>query len=131
MGTHFRPHAALYVWRSSSTIMLDLESFQQNFTKRLPTLEFLIYTDGLKVTAILELLEYWRLVIDISYSCFKIVRIYSEIQSDEMLKLSQHTTSRGHPNAFHPFIPLSKINLYKFCFAHRIILPWNSQELNK
>ena len=123
--TYVRPLAeyASTVW-SPSTVMLinDLESIQKHFTKRLPGLKFKTYADRLKVTG-LQSLEYWRLVADLIL-CFKIVRGYSGIKFDDMFNYSKNTTSRGHPLRLS--IPLSKTNLSKFSFAHRIIPPWNS-----
>ena len=111
------------VWSPSHLYLInEIENVQRSFTKRLPGLSTLSYSERLSILN-LPTLEYRRLIADLNI-CFKIVHGFSCMNTDSFFTLSRNSSLRGHQFRFR--VPLSKSNLRKFFFAHRVVQVWNS-----
>jgi len=112
------------VWSPSLIHLInEIESVQRSFTKRLPGFRSLSYSERLCKLK-LPTLEHKRLIADLVI-CYNMVHGFSCLNTDSFFTLSKNTTSlRGHDFRFQ--IPLSKLNVRNFFFAHRIIQAWNS-----
>ena len=111
------------VWSPSHLYLInEIENVQRSFTKRLPGLSTLSYSERLSILN-LPTLEYGRLIADLII-CFNIVHGFSCMNTDSFFTLSRNSSLRGHQ--FRSRVPLSKSNLRKFFFAHRVVQVWNS-----
>ena len=111
------------VWSPSHLYLInEIENVQRSFTKRLPGLSTLSYSERLIILN-LPTLEYRRLIADLII-CFNIVHGFSCMNTDSVFTLSRNSSLRGHQFRFR--VPLSKSNLRKFFFAHRVVQVWNS-----
>ena len=111
------------VWSPYQILLINqVEGIQRIFTKRLPGLANLSYTDRLSLLK-LQSLEHRRLLFDL-LMCFKIVRGYTGLSFDDFFSFSKVTSTRGHPLKL--VIPLTKTNHSKFFFSSRVIPIWNS-----
>ena len=104
------------------TLINEIESVQRTFTKRLPGLKQLTYTDRLTFLK-LKSLEHRRLISDLIL-CFKIVRGFTSVGINEMFIPSRNLSSRGH--SFRLEVPLAKCNTRNHLFACRIVRVWNA-----
>jgi hypothetical protein len=123
--TYVRPllEYASPVWSPSLIHLInEIESVQRSFTKRLPGFSSLSYSERLCKLK-LPTLEHRRLIADLVI-CYNMVHGFSCLNTDSFFTLSKNTTLRGHDFRFQ--IPLSKLNVRKYFFAHRIIQAWNS-----
>ena len=123
--TYVRPlvEYASPVWSPSHIYLINaIESVQRAFTKRLPEFRNLSYSARL-TNLNLKSLEHRRLICDLIL-CFKIVRGFSSIKSNDMFTPSRNLSSRGHP--FRLEIPLSKCKTRDHFFACRVVRVWNS-----
>ena len=111
------------VWSPSYINLInEIESVQRAFTKRLPGLKQLTYTERLTFLK-LKSLEHRRLISDLIL-CFKIVRGFTSVGINEMFIPSRNTSSRGH--SFRLEVPLAKCNTRNHFFACRIVRVWNA-----
>ena len=111
------------VWSPSYIHLInEIESVQRAFTRRLPGLKQLTYTDRLTILK-LKSLEHRRLISDLIL-CFKIVRGFTSVGINEMFIPSRNTSSRGH--SFRLEVPLAKCNTRNHFFACRIVRVWNA-----
>lgn len=102
--------------------ILQLESVQRNFTKRIPGLQTMPYNDRLNALNLISL-ELRRLHFDLTF-CYKLLTGKIEgSPSDFGLTLSNRK-SRG--NSYKLTVNISRINARKHFFASRICDPWNS-----
>ena len=109
-------------WTESLTLINAIESVQKQFTKRLPGLQNLDYSERLKFLG-LQSLEHRRLKFNLIL-CYNIIHGQSAIPLDKMFILNRNTTLRGH--SLKISLPLPKNNTSKTFFAYRVITPWNS-----
>ena len=100
----------------------EIENVQRSFTKRLPGFSSLSYSERLCKLK-LSTLEHRRLIADLVI-CYNMVLGFSCMNIDAFFTLSKNTSLRGHDFRFQ--IPLSKLNVRKYFFAHRLIQAWNS-----
>ena len=98
-----------------------IESVQRHFTKRLPGLSHLNYTNRLKSLG-LETLELRRLHHDLIYT-YKMLFGKTNMDCANMFSVSRYTTNRGHP--WKPYANYCGISLRKHYFCERVLAPWN------
>ena len=111
------------IWSPSQIGLINsIESVQRSFTKRLPSLNNLSYSERLSVLG-LQTLEHRRLITDL-LSCYNIINGHSALQFSDFFTYSPCTTLRGHQHKLE--LPLCKNNTSKYFFSSRIIKPWNS-----
>ena len=111
------------VWSPSQICHINsIEAVQRAFTKRLPGIQNLSYSQRLS-NLLLQTLEHRRLVTDLS-TCFNIIYGHSALQFDEFFTASHCPSLRGHSKKLE--MPLCKNNLSKHFFSSRVIKPWNS-----
>ena len=110
--------------------ILQLESVQRNFTKRIPGLQSMPYSARLNALNITSL-ELRRLHFDLTF-CYKLLtgKIEAQTCSDLRIEPAQfgltlsNRKSRG--NSYKLTINISRIDARKHFFASRICEPWNS-----
>ena len=103
-------------------MILEIESVQRNFTKRLPGLKDVAYSERLNNSQ-LQSLEHRRLINDRVY-CYTIVHGLTAINFSNFFSFTSYPSSRGHSLRITTTIP--KSNLDKHFFAYRVVQPWNS-----
>ena len=99
-----------------------IEAVQRAFTKRLPAIQNLPYSQRLS-TLKLQTLEHRRLITDLS-TCFNIIHGHSALQFDDFFTASHSTSLRGYSKKLE--MPLCKNNLSEHLFSSRVIKPGNS-----
>ena len=120
--TYVRPlmEYASSIWSPTLiTQIMAFEATQKRFTKRLPNLSTLTYSDRL-TTLKLQPLEHRRLITDLIL-CYKIIHKNTSISFSDFFKFPYKTSPRGH--SLHLSIP--KLT-HKSSFAYRIVSTWNS-----
>ena len=111
------------IWSPSQIGLINsIESVQRSFTKRLPSLNNLSYSERLSVLG-LQTLEHRRLITDL-LTCYNIINGHSALKFSDFFTYSPCTTLRGHQQKLQ--LPLCKNNTSKYFFSSRIIKPWNS-----
>ena len=123
--TYVRPllEYASPVWSPSHIYLInEIESVQRSFTKRLPGMRTLSYSDRLDRLE-LQTLEYRRLIADLVLY-HNIVHGLSCINVTSFFTPSNNSSLRGHDFRF--LIPISKLDIRRHFFAHRSINAWNS-----
>ena len=106
--------------------IIQIESVQRRFTKRLPGLKNVKYKERLEQLGLrLETLEMRRLRQDLIFS-YKVLFGLVNYACNDLFTLSNFTIpTRGH--AFKLYQRYSRVDSRKHFFAERIIHPWNSQ----
>ena len=99
-----------------------IESIQRRFTKRIPGLSRLSYTERLTLLNS-QTLERRRLEFDLIL-CFKILREFIQGPSEAYGLVLSQRRSRGHSLKLASI--QTKTDLRKFYFASRVRDPWNS-----
>ena len=102
--------------------ILQLESVQRTFTKRMPGCQHLPYRERL-TTLKLQSLEHRRLIADL-VMCYNIVRNINCLSITDFFNINTNNSLRGH--SFKLAVPITKTNIRKFFFACRIVPIWNS-----
>jgi len=97
------------------------ESVQRHFTKRLPGLSHLNYTNRLK-SLVLETLELRRLHHDLIYT-YKVQFGKTKMDCANMFSVARYTTNRGHP--WKLYASYCRTSLRKHYFCERVLAPWN------
>ena len=111
------------VWSPSEIALIDsLESVQRRFTKRLPGLSAMSYSDRL-TNLNLQSLEHRRLINDL-VMCYKIIHGLVDIDLSEFFTFSSNTTLRGH--SFKLVVPIARTNVRKNFFTCRVVTVWNA-----
>jgi len=111
------------VWSPYQIGLIDgIERVQRSFTKRLPGLQDTAYAERLTLLK-LQSLEHRRLITDL-VTCFNIIHGHIALEFDKFFTFTHNPSSRGHSLRLQ--IPLTKTNQAKYCFASRVIIPWNS-----
>ena len=111
------------VWNPSQINLINtLEAVQRKFTKRIPGLSDITYSERLKILNLLSL-EHRRLQFDL-VTCFKIVHTHLCLEAIDFFTFSPNNRSRGHP--YRLIVPLVKSNIKKHFFSCRVVHPWNS-----
>jgi hypothetical protein len=111
------------VWSPSHIGLINgIENVQRRFTKRLPGLSDLSYTERL-TTLQLHSLEHRRLNADLA-TCFSIVNGLNSLIYNEFFSSPTYHTTRGHSHKIS--IPLARTDTRKLFFACRVVNPWNS-----
>jgi len=100
---------------------LLIESIQRNFTKRLPGLQSLPYSDRLKSLNLISL-ELRRLHIDLIF-CYKVINGFIAGSLDNFGLSFSNRKSRG--NSCKLYVKVSRIDARKYFYAYRICEPWN------
>ena len=105
------------IWAPSLiTQIMALQATQKRFTKRLPNLSILTYSDRL-TTLKLQSLEHRRLITDLIL-CYKIIHKNTSISFSDFFKFPYKTSPRSH--SLHFSIPKLKSNTHKSSFAYII-----------
>ena len=123
--TYVRPllEYASPVWSPVQLSLINtIENVQRSFTKRLPGLFHLPYSERLNITK-LQSLEHRRLITDLT-TCFSIIRGFSAISPTQFFTPSPNPTSRGHP--YRLLHPLTKSNIRHNFFTCHIVKIWNT-----
>ena len=102
-----------------------LESVQRKFTKRLPGLWNVEYTQRLKRLG-LERLDVRRLHIDLVMA-YKILFGHVMVDSTQFFTPSHNTITRGHIKLYAPAI---SSDTRKYFFSNRIVQIWNELPVN-
>jgi hypothetical protein len=111
------------IWSPSSVAqIIDIESVQRRFTKRVPGCCNLNYADRL-TRLNLQSLEHRRLINDLTM-CFNIIKGNNCLNNSEFFTLNQNKSLRGHQ--FKLSVPNTKLNTRRSFFSERIVSPWNS-----
>ena len=111
------------VWNPSQINLINtLEAVQRKFTKRIPGLSDIAYSERLKILN-LQSLEHRRLQFDL-VTCFKIVHTHLCLEAKDFFTFSPNNRSRGHP--YRLIVPLVKSNIKKHFFSCRVVHPWNT-----
>ena len=97
---------------SKVTQILFLDKVQQNFTKRLPGLTNVPYSERLKILN-LQSLEHRRLIIDLTET-FKIINNLSSLKFDDFFSVPSYSLPRGH--SFRLIVPFAATNVRKHFF---------------
>ena len=106
------------IWSPSQIGLINsIESVQRSFTKRLPSLNNLSYSERLSVLG-LQTLEHRRLITDL-LTCYNIINGHSVFQFSDFFTCLPCTTLRGHQQKLE--LPLCKNNTSKYFFSSRII----------
>ena len=101
------------VWSPSHLCHINsIEAVQRAFTKRLPAIHNLSYSQRLS-TLNLQTFKHRRLITDLS-TCFNIIHGHSALQFDDFFTASHSTSLRGHSKKLE--MPLCKNNLSKHFF---------------
>ena len=95
-------------------MILEIESVQRNFTKRLPGLKDVAYSERLNNSQ-LQSLEHRRLINDLVF-CYTIVHGLTAINFSNFFSFTSNPSSRGHSLRITTSIP--KSNLDKHFFLH-------------
>ena len=115
------------IWSPHLTYLNEkVESVQRSFTKFLPGLANLTYSERL-TNLKMQSLEHRRLLCDLRMS-FNIVHGNIALRFDDLLAFSNNAFTRGHP--FKLTVPLAKTDVRKYFFAVRIVPVWNSLPKN-
>ena len=127
--TYVRPivECGVQVWSPHLLKDIDvIEKVQRSFTKRIPEVRNLSYTDRLKVLK-LDSLEQRRIIADLNL-CFKIVRNHIDLEFDQFFVYNAYAGTRSHDLKLQ--IPLAATDTIKNSFSYRIPKIWNylSQE---
>ena len=110
------------ILRSYFAQILQIESVQRTFTKRVPGCQHLPYHERL-ATLKLQSLEHRRLIADL-VMCYNIVRNLNCLNTTDFFNINTNNSLRGH--SFKLVVPIAKTNIRKFFFACRIVPVWNS-----
>ena len=102
--------------------ILLIESVQRIFTKRIPVLKDLTYTERINFLCV-NTLEHRRLISDL-IMCYKIMHGLMCGPPEEYGLLLSNRRSRGHSLKLQLEQP--KMDVRKFYFANRVARPWNS-----
>ena len=102
--------------------ILQLESVQRTFTKRIPGCHNLSYKERL-TRLNLQSLEHRRLIADL-VMCFNIVHNFNCLNSADFFIPNPNKSLRGH--SLKICVPIVKTNTRKFFFSNRIVPIWNS-----
>ncbi len=122
-ATFVRPRLeyATQVWSPHYLKDIDLiESVQRRFTKRLPDMNDLSYSQRLTVSR-LQSLELRRLIFDLVLT-YKILHGLVDVEVSDFFVYSQSGT-RGHDLKLYK--PLCKHDYSKYFFANRVVDIWN------
>ena len=114
------------VWNPSQINLINtLEAVQRKFTKRIPGVSDIAYSEPTERLKILNLqfLEHRRLQFDL-VTCFKIVHTHLCLEAIDFFTFSPNNRYRGHP--YRLIVPLVKSNIRKHFFSCRVAHPWNS-----
>ena len=98
-----------------------IESVQRHFTKRLPGLSHLNYTNRLKSLG-LETLELRRLHHDLIYT-YKVLFGKTNMDCHNMFSVARYTTNRGHP--WKLYASYCQTSLRKHYFCEHVLAPLN------
>jgi len=98
-----------------------IESVQRHFTKRLPGLSHLNYTNRFKYLD-LETLEIRRLHHDLIYT-YKVLFGKTNMDCANMFSVAQYTTNRDYP--WKLYASYCRTSLRKHYFSKRVIAAWN------
>jgi hypothetical protein len=99
-----------------------LEGVQRNFTRRIPACFGMSYADRLKFLN-LESLELRRLHRDLKMT-YCILNGLVELKAEEFFTVSLHQATRSNSRKL--YMPRFSTDARKYCFAVRVIEPWNS-----
>jgi hypothetical protein len=111
------------VWSPSLKCDIDsIEKVQRRYTKRLPGLGFLSYTERLTRLNLISL-ELRRLHTDL-LMCYKIVFGIVTVNFDDFFKVSPCTITRGH--SYKLYRQRGDINARENFFSQRIVNVWNN-----
>lgn len=124
-NTFVRPKLeyASSVWNPSYRRDIDnIEKVQRRFTKRIPGLRNLSYSERLKKLKIIPL-EMRRLHLDLILT-FKLLHSKLNVPYNTFFTLADKSCTRGHPWKLYP--KRFKRDVRKNFFSHRIINIWNS-----
>jgi hypothetical protein len=99
-----------------------LESVQRLFTRRLPGLQFMSYTERLNYLN-LQCLEERRLIKDL-IMCYKIVHNYVDLPFDDFFEFAPNVNTRGHSLKLQQ--KYSRLEIRKNFFCNRIVRLWNT-----
>ena len=122
--TYVRPllEYASVVWSPSHIYLInEIGSVLRSFTKRLPGMRTLSYSDHLDRLE-LQTLEYRRLIAELVL-CYNIVHGLFCINVTSFFTPSNNSSLRGHDFRF--LIPISKLDIRRHFFAHRSFNAWN------
>jgi len=109
------------VWSPSTLRDIDaIESVQRRFTKRLPGLYSVSYTDRLKRLH-LQSLELRRLITDLIW-CYKIVFGHVDVDIGDCLKIRSDSRTRGHDYKLYKSHTIGNRSSF---FSERVINVWN------
>ena len=103
-----------------------LESVQRRFTKRLPGLWNVEYTQRLKAVG-LERLDVRRVRFDLIMA-YKIIFGLVRVDSSQFFTPSHNTATRGH--SYKLYAPAVATDLRKYFFANRVVSVWNDLPTN-
>jgi len=110
------------IWSPSTLRDIDAtESVQRRFTKRLPGLYSVSYTDRLKRLH-LQSLELRRLVTDLIW-CYKTIFGHVDVDIGDGLKIRPDSRTRGHDYKLYKSHTIGTRSSF---FSERVINAWNS-----
>jgi len=111
------------IWSPSRiTQIIFIEGVQRSFTKRLPGLANLSYTERIKILK-LQSLEHRRLLLDLVQT-FKIIHNLSSLKFADFFPYPTYNSTRGHSHRL--AVPIFKSDVRKHSFACRVVPVWNS-----
>ena len=119
-----RPHLeyAIQAWSPFLQKDIDvLEKVQRRATKMVDGLKDLPYNERLKVLGLTTLKT--RRVRGDLIEVFKIMHGYDDISKDRFFKLRNSERLRG--NSLSLEVPISRLDVRKYCFSQRIVSVWN------
>lgn len=99
-----------------------IESVQRSFSRRIPGLGNLPYSERLKRLN-LDMLQLRRLRADLIL-CYQIIHGLVDLPFDSYFKYAPHGPTRGHQ--WKLYLPLARLDLRKSTFAVRVVPVWNS-----
>jgi hypothetical protein len=99
-----------------------IERVQRVFTKRLPGMSHLTYTERLEYLG-LRSLEYRRIIFDLELT-YKIIRNLSSLKFDDFFKYAPDSSTRSH--SLRLALPTAMPRYLQNCFAHRVPRIWNA-----
>ena len=123
--TYVRPtlEYASTIWSPSRIIqIIFIEGVQRSFTKRLPGLANLSYTERIKILK-LQSLEHRRLLLDLVQT-FKIIHNLSSLKFADFFSYPTCNSTQGHSHRL--AVPIFKSDVKKHSFACRVVPVWIS-----